>query len=90
MALTPSTLPPLNLSQQVRVLVADDQPLTRMVITSMVAKAFPQAVIDTAENGEQAVAKTDATSYDMILMGILLSLEVACELCRRLVELYLT
>eukprot|EP00026_Physarum_polycephalum_P000596 Phypoly_transcript_00597.p1 GENE.Phypoly_transcript_00597~~Phypoly_transcript_00597.p1 ORF type:complete len:1275 (+),score=264.33 Phypoly_transcript_00597:342-3827(+) len=71
--------PPLSLnppsstsstSPQIRVLVADDQPLTRMVIKSMVAKAYPQVDVDMAENGELAVAKADTVRYDLILMDI--------------------
>jgi len=54
----------------IRVLVADDQPLTRMVITAMLTKAFPGITIDTAENGELAVSKADTTRYDLILMDI--------------------
>ena len=65
---SPSPSPSAN---QIRVLVADDQALTRMVIKSMVAKAFPKVVVDMAEDGEIAVAKTDTTMYDLILMGIL-------------------
>lgn len=82
-----SSLNPLSNSSDsnVRVLVADDQPLTRMyyplfvfdyskipgrVISSMVAKAFPNVLIDTAENGELAVSKADTTRYNLILMGI--------------------
>ena len=83
----PSTnLPLLNLNpssspsnHQVRVLVADDQPLTRMVIKSMVSKAFPQVAIDMAENGELAVAKAETIWYDLILMGIILLLWDSCE-----------
>lgn len=53
-----------------QVLVVDDQPLARMVITSMINKAFPAVSIDTAENGELAVSKADSTRYSLILMDI--------------------
>jgi CheY-like chemotaxis protein/HPt (histidine-containing phosphotransfer) domain-containing protein len=55
---------------ELRMLIADDQPLTRMLITSMVNKAFPNVVIDTADSGETAVSKADSNQYDLILMDI--------------------
>ena len=43
-----------------------------MVIQSMISKAFPQAIVHMAENGEVAVAKAETMRYNLILMGILL------------------
>jgi hypothetical protein len=51
-----------------RVLVAEDNPVSRLVATRLLARLGVRA--DTAEDGEQAVAAASASAYDLILMDI--------------------
>eukprot|EP01113_Clastostelium_recurvatum_P024275 TRINITY_DN2899_c0_g1_i3.p1 TRINITY_DN2899_c0_g1~~TRINITY_DN2899_c0_g1_i3.p1 ORF type:complete len:2412 (-),score=767.99 TRINITY_DN2899_c0_g1_i3:29-7264(-) len=59
-----------NLPDKPQILVVDDQPLTRMVVTSLLSKACPESTLDVAENGEEAVAQAKKKNYDLILMDI--------------------
>jgi signal transduction histidine kinase/ActR/RegA family two-component response regulator len=52
----------------VRVLLAEDHPLNRKLIHELLDGSG--AILDLAENGEQAIAATRSTRYDVLLMDV--------------------
>ncbi|MFO1412445.1 MAG: PAS domain-containing protein [Burkholderiales bacterium] len=51
-----------------RVLVAEDEPINREVVSFLLAEAG--LAVETVEDGEQAVARACAQAYDLILMDV--------------------
>lgn len=58
------------MSSQVRVLVVDDSPLVRQLVTEALQRAGDIEVVGVAENGEQAVAMTATLKPQVITMDV--------------------
>lgn len=68
----------------VRILVADDAPEIRLVISTYLQRAG--AVVETAENGVDAIQKISETDYDIVLMDIQMPVMNGFEATSRLRE----
>ena len=58
------------MSETIRVLICDDQEVVRKGLNIILSHSEGIAVIDLAENGEEAVEKAKATQPDVILMDL--------------------
>jgi signal transduction histidine kinase len=61
-----------DISQQlagIKILIVDDEPLNIVVVQHMLA-GIPQLIIDTAAEGDEAIQKSIAKEYDIILMDL--------------------
>lgn len=76
---TPSTMGPLG-KETARVLVADDSPAIREVVSALLARAG--LVVDTACNGADAVSLARKIRYDAILMDVHMPVLDGVEACQ--------
>jgi two-component system sensor histidine kinase/response regulator len=65
-----------------RLLLAEDNPLNREVACALLADCA--LVVDTAENGQEAVMKAEATDYSLILMDVQMPMLDGIEATRRI------
>lgn len=59
-----------NISDNYKILIADDHFLTRLSTKKYIKSILGDVIIDEAENGEQAIMKAEKGKYDLILMDI--------------------
>lgn len=59
-----------NISDNYKILIADDHFLTRLSTKKNIKSILGDIMIDEAENGEQAIMKAEKEKYDLILMDI--------------------
>lgn len=75
--------PPANLAQPfnvaltqdpapVHVLVVDDNNVNRLVVSTTLLRSFPNAIIEQAENGTQALEKMRTTLYELVLIDLVM------------------
>ena len=69
-----------------QILIVDDEPFNRQVIAMMIKKSFPDAVIEFAYNGKEAVEKAVTQKFDMIFMDIRMPVMNGFEATKRLRE----
>jgi CheY-like chemotaxis protein len=55
-----------------RILIVDDHALNRMVASATILQQMPNALIDEAKNGTEAVAKMSSNVYDIVLMDLVM------------------
>ena len=55
-----------------RILIVDDHALNRMVASATILQQMPNALIDEAKNGTEAVAKMSSNVYDVVLMDLVM------------------
>lgn len=75
-------MPPQLADPALRVLVVDDEPLTRMVSLRLLKQLGHHA--DGATNGEEAVAAVGRDHYDVVLMDVHMPVMDGCEATRRI------
>lgn len=63
-----STLPQFTLDRQLRILLAEDNPVNRKIVTWLLAPLDCQ--LDVATTGLEAVAAVTRSSYDLVLMDV--------------------
>ena len=56
----------------IRLLVVDDNDVNRLVVTSTLLRSFPNAQIDQAENGQQALEKMQNQTYALVLIDLVM------------------
>ena len=56
----------------IRLLVVDDNDVNRLVVTATLLRSFPNAQIDQAENGQQALEKMQSHVYDLVLIDLVM------------------
>lgn len=59
-----------TLAKVSRILIADDEPMIRRLFGMIILSEFPDAVIEQASHGAEAVAAFQAERYDLIIMDI--------------------
>lgn len=57
---------------EMRVLLAEDEPINRQVAKLMIRKALPKVVVDEAENGRHALELAGKVRYDLVLMDLVM------------------
>ncbi len=57
-------------SAKLRILLVDDTPINQFLTSEILRKFLPEVGIDTAANGEIALAKANANPYDLVLMDV--------------------
>ncbi len=62
---------PLYLESR-RILIVDDHALNRMVASATILHQMPNALIDEAKNGKEALAKMSSNTYDIVLMDLVM------------------
>lgn len=55
-----------------RLLVVDDNDVNRLVVTATLLRSFPNAKIEQAENGQQALEKMQANEYALVLIDLIM------------------
>ena len=65
-----------------RILLVDDNPINRRVATLFMASAGPEII--EAENGEEALARLSAESFDLVLLDVHMPVMDGCETIRRI------
>ncbi len=53
-----------------RILIVDDAPFNLLVMTEMIKKQIPQAIMVTAESGKLALAEIQIADFDLIIMDV--------------------
>lgn len=76
----------LGPSQQknINLLIVDDHPTNRLVVTATIKQDLPHARIDEARNGTQALTMMKACCYDLVLMDLLMPDLSGIEVVRRI------
>ena len=59
-------------SAEIHLLIVDDHATNRLVVAATIKKFIPDARIDQAKNGSEAIQKMIATSYDLVLMDLIM------------------
>ena len=72
----------LAINPPVRLLVVDDDPISRHAVSFSLKKAFPQP--DVAPDGQAALALTEKQTYDVIFMDVEMPGMDGFELCSRI------
>jgi CheY-like chemotaxis protein/nitrogen-specific signal transduction histidine kinase len=69
-----STQAPVNQTHQneIYLLLVDDHATNRLVASATIKRALPNARIDEALNGTEAIAKMKANHYDLVLMDLIM------------------
>jgi signal transduction histidine kinase/CheY-like chemotaxis protein len=67
-----------------RFLAVDDHPMNLTVVELSLQRIWPQAKVDTASSGKQALARLAATHYDAVLMDVLMPDMDGMETTRRI------
>ena len=63
----------LSLDQEpMHLLVVDDNDVNRLLVTTTLLRHFPRAVIDQAENGQQALEKMTHNAYALVLIDLVM------------------
>jgi CheY-like chemotaxis protein len=55
-----------------RFLVVDDHPINRLLVKQVLQNAWPQSVIDEADDGQMALDKLQAGDYDVVFMDMVM------------------
>ncbi|MEZ5014234.1 MAG: ATP-binding protein [Chitinophagales bacterium] len=61
---------PVNKLKNVRILLAEDNEFNQMVAVDSIESILPEAKVDVAKNGREAVEMVENGNYDLILMDI--------------------
>ncbi len=69
-------------SSQIRILLADDQPLFRRAIATLIGEQPDFSVVGEAENGLEAVEKAHALSPDLVVMDVEMPVMTGVEAVR--------
>ncbi len=69
---------------QTRFLVVDDLEASRHLMKRLVRRHFPEAVIDEAENGEEALAKARDNPPDIVALDVMMPDIDGHEVCRQI------
>ncbi len=56
----------------IRLLVVDDNDVNRLVVTATLMRSFPNAQIEQAANGQQALEKMQANEYELVLIDLVM------------------
>lgn len=56
----------------IQVLVVDDNPVNRLLVTQVIRAEWPQAHVLQADNGRKALAMLDTQPFDLVLMDMLM------------------
>lgn len=67
-----------------RFLVVDDLEASRHLMKRLIRRQFPEAMIDEAENGEQALAMSQANPPDIVALDVMMPDIDGHEVCRRI------
>lgn len=59
-------------TSEIHLLIVDDHATNRLVVAATIKKFIPDARIDQAKNGSEAIQKMTATSYDLVLMDLIM------------------
>ncbi|MEY4676427.1 MAG: Sensory/regulatory protein RpfC [Pseudomonadota bacterium] len=70
-------LPSFNLATSqdpapIHVLVVDDNDVNRLVVSTTLLRSFPNAIIEQAENGTEALNKMRKTRYELVLIDLVM------------------
>jgi CheY-like chemotaxis protein len=57
---------------EINLLVVDDHQMNRMVVSNLVKKFFPNAIITEAKNGTEALTKMRSELFDLVLMDLIM------------------
>ncbi len=68
----------------IRVLIADDHPLQRKMLTMLLSEAEDIVVVGEAESGEEVLRKADGNDIDIITLDISLPKKNGIEVLREL------
>jgi CheY-like chemotaxis protein len=60
----------IALLKGVKILIAEDNPYNRMMITDTLRKKIPGVVFDVVSNGEEAIEQLRSKAYDIVLMDV--------------------
>lgn len=59
-----------NALKNLKILLAEDNEVNRIIFTELIKSEIPQITIDTANNGEEAITKLESGNYDLVIMDI--------------------
>lgn len=59
-------------STHIALLIVDDHATNRLVVAATIKKFIPEARIDQAKNGAEAIQKMSSNTYDLVLMDLLM------------------
>ena len=76
-----------DMSLAYRVLVVDDNPMNQLVVALMLQKVLPQAVVQQASSGDQALSLLALSAVDLVLMDMVMPGMDGLETTRRLRQL---
>ncbi len=62
--------PTFDITRQIKILLVEDHKMNQIVASDLLNKAFPNLVLDIAENGQIGVDKALENKYDIVLMDI--------------------
>ena len=73
----PNAIPSFNLTTSqdpapIHVLVVDDNNVNRLVVSTTLLRSFPNALIEQAENGTEALNKMRETRYELVLIDLVM------------------
>ncbi len=69
-------------SQKIYLLLVDDHAINRLVASATIARDLPNAIIDEARNGTEAIAKMRVNRYDLVLMDLIMPDNSGIEVTR--------
>jgi CheY-like chemotaxis protein len=81
-----STQTPLNQThpEEIYLLLVDDHATNRLVASATIKRGMPNARIDEARNGTEAIEKMKANLYDVVLMDLLMPDYSGIEVVRKI------
>ena len=71
-------------TDNLKILIVDDHALNRMVAAATIHQYLPNAVIDEAKNGFEALKKMSTQLYDVVLMDLVMPDMTGTEVVRRI------